>query len=103
MRYLPLNNQDRKDMLAKIGAGSIDDLYHDVPKAAWLDKPLDLPRFQNDVNAAVLKHVQLLDHPELVQRHAVIEQPSASESNSGLTQFVDRIKQLSNSWRRANR
>jgi len=34
MRYLPLTPDDRRDMLAKIGAGSIDDLFADVPRAA---------------------------------------------------------------------
>ncbi len=43
MRYLPLTDQDRKEMLARIGVDSIDDIYQDVPKAAWLKAPLDLP------------------------------------------------------------
>ncbi len=34
MRYLPLTPDDRRDMLADIGAGSIDDLFRDVPKSA---------------------------------------------------------------------
>ena len=34
MRYLPLTADDRSAMLARIGAGSIDDLYVDVPEAA---------------------------------------------------------------------
>src|SRR5689334_11703580 len=36
MRYLPLTNEDRGAMLAAIGAGSIEDLFVDVPEAAWL-------------------------------------------------------------------
>jgi glycine dehydrogenase subunit 1 len=43
MRYLPLTDADRTDMLAVIGAASIDDLFVDVPKAARLEGPLDLP------------------------------------------------------------
>ena len=31
MRYLPLTPADRQSMLATIGAGSIDDLFVDVP------------------------------------------------------------------------
>jgi len=34
MRYLPLTNTDRSEMLAKIGARDIDALFRDVPKAA---------------------------------------------------------------------
>lgn len=36
MRYLPLSDQDRGAMLSAIGAGSIDDLFVDVPEAARL-------------------------------------------------------------------
>ena len=37
MRYLPLSESDRSEMLDAIGAGSIDDLFVDVPQAARLD------------------------------------------------------------------
>ena len=40
MRYLPLSDSDRRDMLAAIGAASIDDLFVDVPAAARLDGPI---------------------------------------------------------------
>ena len=41
MRYLPLTDTDRKDMLATIGAASIDALFADVPKAARRDGLVD--------------------------------------------------------------
>lgn len=40
MRYLPLTAQDRRDMLQKIGAASVDDLFKDVPAAAKLKGPI---------------------------------------------------------------
>ena len=40
MRYLPLSDTDRSAMLAKIGAGSIDELFRDVPASAVLDGPI---------------------------------------------------------------
>ncbi len=40
MRYLPLTPADRQQMLAAIGAQSIDDLFVDVPAAAQLDGPV---------------------------------------------------------------
>ncbi len=44
MRYLPLQPADRAAMLGVIGAGSIDDLFADVPAAARLSGPIaDLP------------------------------------------------------------
>ncbi|MBB4287292.1 aminomethyl-transferring glycine dehydrogenase subunit GcvPA [Roseospira goensis] len=37
MRYLPLTDDDRRAMLARIGAASVDDLFRDVPPAALSD------------------------------------------------------------------
>src|SRR3569833_21722 len=41
MRYLPLSDADRSDMLRVIGAGSIDELFRDVPEEARLTGPID--------------------------------------------------------------
>ncbi|MEX0815199.1 MAG: aminomethyl-transferring glycine dehydrogenase subunit GcvPA [Dongiaceae bacterium] len=49
MRYLPLTEADRRAMLARIGAPSIDSLFRDVPEAARLAKPLDLPAHQGEL------------------------------------------------------
>src|ERR1700756_1465094 len=43
MRYLPLTPADRSEMLAVIGAASIDDLFADVPAAARKRDLFDLP------------------------------------------------------------
>src|SRR5438445_13624046 len=43
MRYLPLTDADRRDMRGVIGAPSVDSLFRDVPAAARLAKPVDLP------------------------------------------------------------
>ena len=43
MRYLPLTDADRAAMLEIIGADSIKALFGDVPEAARLSTPLDLP------------------------------------------------------------
>ncbi len=48
MRYLPLTDSDRAEMLAVIGAPSIDALFEDVPKAARLDRLIDLPLHQGE-------------------------------------------------------
>ncbi|MEG3156002.1 aminomethyl-transferring glycine dehydrogenase subunit GcvPA [Sphingomonas sp. RB1R13] len=51
MRYLPLSNTDRDQMLAVIGAGSIDDLFVDVPAEARLDGPIrDLPMHASELS-----------------------------------------------------
>ena len=49
MRYLPLTPADRQDMLKRIGAESIDSLFTDVPEAARLDGPVDLPLLQTEL------------------------------------------------------
>jgi glycine dehydrogenase subunit 1 len=49
MRYLPLTPGDRKEMLAAIGADSIDALFADVPEAARLEGPVDLPRAMGEI------------------------------------------------------
>ena len=49
MRYLPLTPDDRRDMLATIAAGSIDELFVDVPASARLAGPVDLPRHAGEI------------------------------------------------------
>jgi glycine dehydrogenase subunit 1 len=43
MRYLPLSDADRRDMLARIGVPSIDDLFVAVPEQKRLTGLVDLP------------------------------------------------------------
>ena len=43
MRYLPLTDADRQDMLAVIGVDSVDALFADVPPPARRAGPVDLP------------------------------------------------------------
>jgi glycine dehydrogenase subunit 1 len=43
MRYLPLTDADRAEMLSVIGVTSVDDLFVDVPASARLTGPVDLP------------------------------------------------------------
>src|SRR5271155_845491 len=43
MRYLPLTETDRRAMLGVIGVPSVDSLFRDVPDAARLTTPVDLP------------------------------------------------------------
>jgi glycine dehydrogenase subunit 1 len=56
MRYLPLTDADRKEMLALTGARSVDDFYGDVPASARLKAPIEgLPGFQGE--QAVERHL----------------------------------------------
>jgi glycine dehydrogenase subunit 1 len=49
MRYLPLTDADRRDMLAAIGVPSIEALFADVPEAARHKELLDLPRAMGEL------------------------------------------------------
>lgn len=54
MRYLPLTDNDRRDMLGVIGAtipgvATVDDLFRDVPEAARLNGFVDLPRRKGEL------------------------------------------------------
>src|SRR5258707_9413969 len=49
MRYLPLTDADRAEMLAAIGADGVEALFRDVPRSARLDRPLDLPRAMGEI------------------------------------------------------
>ena len=49
MRYLPLTDTDRIEMLAAIGTTSVDALFRDVPPSARLAGPLDLPRALGEI------------------------------------------------------
>lgn len=48
MRYLPLSDTDRADMLARVGVSDIDEIFVDIPKSARIDGLLDLPRRQSE-------------------------------------------------------
>ena len=49
MRYLPLSDTDRADMLARVGVSSIDDLFADIPEAARLKGLVDLPKRKSEI------------------------------------------------------
>ncbi|PZN96861.1 MAG: aminomethyl-transferring glycine dehydrogenase subunit GcvPA [Hyphomicrobiales bacterium] len=49
MRYLPLTDTDREDMLARIGVAHVDALFSDVPADKLLTAPLDLPRTKGEL------------------------------------------------------
>ena len=46
MRYLPKSPAEREQMLAAIGAASIDELFSVIPAACRLDRDLAIPRQQ---------------------------------------------------------
>jgi glycine dehydrogenase subunit 1 len=65
MRYLPLSDADRAQMLDVIGAGSIDELFCDVPEGARLDGPIaELPDHASELT--VERHLSALARKNMV-------------------------------------
>jgi glycine dehydrogenase subunit 1 len=65
MRYLPLSDADRSEMLRVIGAGSIDELFRDVPEEVRLTGPIDgLPMHASEM--AVERHMTALSRKNMV-------------------------------------
>jgi len=64
MRYLPLSDADRSEMLRVIGAGSIDELFKDVPEEARLQGPIHgLPMHASEL--AVERHMSALSRKNM--------------------------------------
>ena len=72
MRYLPLTDTDRQEMLGVIGAKSVDELFRDVPEAARRDGLVDLPKRQGELEVEralskmAAKNVSATDAPFFV-------------------------------------
>jgi glycine dehydrogenase subunit 1 len=49
MRYLPLTEAERSDMLAAVGVHHIDELFADIPTDKRLSSALDLPRHKSEL------------------------------------------------------
>src|SRR6476659_6875799 len=65
MRYLPLSGVDRSEMLSVVGAGTIDDLFRDVPEEARLKGPIHgLPPHASEM--AVERHMSALSRKNMV-------------------------------------
>ncbi|HET9355926.1 MAG TPA: aminomethyl-transferring glycine dehydrogenase subunit GcvPA [Sphingomicrobium sp.] len=65
MRYLPLSEADRCDMLQVIGASSVDELFRDVPEELRLKGPIDgLPMRASE--QSVERHMSALSRKNMV-------------------------------------
>ena len=48
MRYLPITDKERKEMLDKIGVQSVDDLFSPLPQNVLLKKELNIPSAKSE-------------------------------------------------------
>ncbi len=49
MRYMPHTADQRREMLEKVGVGSVDDLFADIPQSARVEGLLDLPTHKSEM------------------------------------------------------
>jgi glycine dehydrogenase subunit 1 len=69
VRYLPLNDGDRSEMLRTVGAATVDELFRDVPEDLRLKGPIaGLPLHQPEM--AVERHMTALSRQNLVAGEA---------------------------------
>ena len=72
MRYLPLTENDRSEMLSAIGVGSVDDLFVDVPAAARFGGALELSdhmaeyEVEAKIGAMAARNVTTADGPSFL-------------------------------------
>jgi len=98
-RYLPelitivvSDERDAAEMISLINHGQV---------FRYMSKPMDEARLVQNVNAAVLRHIQLLENPELVQRHSVVPDRPPRHGAAVLAQFVSRIRGMRRLWVRS--
>jgi len=48
MSYIPISDQDRQEMLARIGLDSVDKLFSSIPEPNRLKKLLNLPAAKSE-------------------------------------------------------
>jgi len=95
-RYLPelitivvSDERDAAEMISLINHGQV---------FRYMSKPMDEARLAQNVNAAVLRHIELRENPELAQRHSVVPDRPPRQGAALLEQFVQRIRGMRKLW-----
>src|SRR5712672_3154003 len=117
MRYLPKSPDERREMLASIGARSIDDLFASIPEQFRLKAPLALPGpfseqeiidyfktraaensrgFTSFLGAGVYNHFRSVDTDSLIQRGEFLTSytPYQAEISQGTLQAIFEFQTL---------
>ena len=77
------DGRDTTDMINLINYGQV---------FRYVLKPLEPDALLNDINAAVIRHLYLLENPEAVKRHEVVTSPAASKTSETFSQFLGQIR-----------
>ncbi len=97
-RYLPelitiviSDDRDASEMISLINHGQV---------FRYMAKPAQRDRFTQNVNAAVLKHIQLRENPELLSRYQVEDDGSSGAVPKVFGQLLGKIKGVRKLWSR---
>lgn len=97
-RYLPelitiviSDDRDASEMISLINHGQV---------FRYMSKPAQRDRFTQNVNAAVLKHIQLRENPELLSRYQVEDDGSGHNIPQVFGQLMGKIKSVRKLWQR---
>jgi hypothetical protein len=55
-------------------------------------KPIDPENLRRDIDAAIIKHLYLLNNPESAKRHEVNTEPQAPETSSTVNDFLGKVR-----------
>ena len=79
------DGRDTTDMINLINYGQV---------FRYVLKPIEAGDLRNDVNAAAVRCLYLLNNPESVKRHRVIETPNTADTSATLNRFLGRIRKI---------
>ena len=58
----------------------------------YLLKPIDPENLRRDIDAAIIKHLSLLNNPESAKRHEVNTEPQAPDTSSTVSEFLGKVR-----------
>ena len=79
------SGRDTTDMINLINFGQI---------FRYVLKPIEPEQLRSDINAAVIRHLYLLNNPESAKRHQVIDSPQTDGSVTAVNRFLGRLRDL---------
>lgn len=77
------SGRDTTDMIGLINYGQV---------FRYVIKPIEPEQLRNDINAAVVRHLYLLNNPESMKRHEVINSPRTGEGSTTINSFIGKLR-----------
>lgn len=77
------NGRDTTDMINLINFGQV---------FRYVLKPIEPAQLREDINAAVIRHLYLLNNPESTKRHEVNTSTSTAETSNTVNDFLGRVR-----------